>query len=141
MADNLNPRDRSRCMSQIRCKDMKPELAVRSIVHRLGYRFRLHTRDLPGAPDLVLTRHRAVMFVNGCFWHWHSDPACEIAGLPKSNLEYWKPKLTRTRVRERRNTLLLEAKGWQVLTIWECELRNVPGVVDRLLGFLEREEH
>ena len=80
-------------MSRIRSRDMKPELVVRSMVHRLGYRFRLHRRDLPGAPDLVLTRHQAIIFVNGCFWHWHPDSDCPIAGLPKSNIEYWKPKL------------------------------------------------
>lgn len=137
MTDNLTPRHRSHCMSQIRSKDMKPELALRSIVHRLGYRFRLHRRDLPGAPDLVLARHRAVIFMNGCFWHWHPDPDCEIAGLPKSNLGYWKPKLTATRVRDERNTTLLEAEGWRVLTVWECELRSIPAVRERIRGFLE----
>ena len=79
-------------MSQIRSRGMKPELVIRSMVHRLGYRFRLHVRHLEGKPDLVLPRHRAVIFVNGCFWHWHPDPNCPIAGLPKSNLEYWEPK-------------------------------------------------
>lgn len=136
MTDNLTPEDRSRCMSQIRSKNMKPELAVRSIVHRLGYRFRLHRRDLPGAPDLVLVRHRAVIFVNGCFWHWHSDPACGISGLPKSNRSYWKPKLSGTRARDRKNRVLLEAEGWRVLTIWECDLRNPEAVVERIIGFL-----
>ena len=86
-------------MSQIRSQGMKPELVVRSMVHRLGYRFRLHRRDMAGKPDLVLSRHRAVIFVNGCFWHWHPDLNCPIAGLPKSNVEYWEPKLARTRIR------------------------------------------
>ncbi len=122
--DNLSPQDRSWCMSQIRSRGMKPELAVRSMVHRMGYRFRLHRRDLPGKPDLTLPRHRAVIFVNGCFWHWHPDPVCPIAGLPKSNLEYWEPKLTRTRTRDQEHTSKLEASGWRVLVVWECQLGN-----------------
>ena len=123
-------------MSQIRSHGMKPELAVRSIVHRLGYRFRLHRRDLPGAPDLVLPRHRAVIFVNGCFWHWHPDPHCPIAGLPKSNLGYWHPKLTRTRVRDEENTTALEDGSWRVLVVWECQLRNPSNVLETIHGFL-----
>lgn len=115
---------------------MKPEMAVRSMVHRLGYRFRLHRRNLPGAPDLVLPRHRAVIFVNGCFWHWHPDPRCSIAGLPKSNLQYWQPKLTRTRIRDQENTRLLEADGWRVLTVWECQLRSPVDVLHGIRVFL-----
>lgn len=115
---------------------MKPEIAVRSMVHRLGYRFRLHRRNLPGAPDLVLPRHRAVIFVNGCFWHWHSDPLCSIAGLPKSNLQYWEPKLARTRIRDQENIRLLEAKGWRVLTIWECQLNSPVDVLHGIRVFL-----
>ena len=140
MVDNLSPADRSWCMSQIRSRGMKPELAVRSMVHRLGYRFRLHRRDLPGAPDLVLPRHRAVIFVNGCFWHWHPDPGCPIAGLPKSNLQYWKPKLTRTRVRDREHIASLVADGWAVLTIWECELRSPIDVIQRIYRFLHTDK-
>ena len=111
MADNLSREDRSWCMSQIRSRGMKPELFVRSMVHRLGYRFRLHRRGMPGKPDLVLPRYRTVIFVNGCFWHWHPDPSCPIAGLPKTNLGYWEPKLTRTRIRDREHTASLEAEG------------------------------
>ena len=136
--DNLSPEDRSKCMSHIRSKGMKPERAVRSIVHRLGYRFRLHRRDLPGSPDLVLPRHRAVIFVNGCFWHWHPDGDCPIAGLPKSNLDYWKPKLSRTRIRDQENVASLESKGWRVLVLWECELKDSSKVIDRLELFLSR---
>ena len=123
-------------MSQIRSRDMKPERIVRSMVHRAGYRFRLHRRDLPGVPDLTLTRHRAVIFVSGCFWHWHPDPECPIAGLPKSNLEYWVPKLTRTRVRDKEHNAALAASGWRVLTIWECELRDPGRVLERIRRFL-----
>jgi DNA mismatch endonuclease (patch repair protein) len=109
---------------------------VRSMVHRLGYRFRLHRRDLPGKPDLTLPRHKAVLFVNGCFWHWHPDPQCPIAGLPKSNLEYWQPKLTRTRTRDQEHTARLEAAGWHVLVVWECQLRNPEDALNRISEFL-----
>ncbi|MDE0185619.1 MAG: very short patch repair endonuclease [Candidatus Poribacteria bacterium] len=134
--DNLTPEDRSWCMSQIRSKGMKPELAVHSMVHRLGFRFRLHRQDLPGRPDLVLPRHRAVIFVNGCFWHWHPDPDCPIAGLPKSNIQYWKPKLARTRKRDIEHTASLLDKGWRVLTVWECQLRHPVDVLDQIHRFL-----
>ncbi len=137
MADNLSREDRSRCMSQIRSRGMKPELFVRSMVHRLGYRFRLHRRGMPGKPDLVLPRYRTVIFVNGCFWHWHPDPSCSIAGLPKTNLGYWEPKLTRTRIRDREHTASLEAEGWRVLTVWECHLRSPDDVVYRIREFLD----
>ena len=115
---------------------MKPELAVRSMVHRLGYRFRLHRRDLAGAPDLALPRHKAVIFVNGCFWHWHPDPDCPIAVLPKSNVAYWLPKLARTRVRDQEHTTSLESDGWRVLVVWECKLRNPVTVLEMIDGFL-----
>ena len=134
--DNLTPEDRSWCMSRIRSRGMKPEMAVRSMVHRLGYRFRLHRRDLPGTPDLVLPRHKAVIFVDGCFWHWHPDPDCPIAGLPKSNLEYWKPKLERTRARDQQHTASLQAARWRVLVIWECELKNPEYVLAQIDEFL-----
>lgn len=115
---------------------MKPEVFVRSMVHRLGYRFRLHRRDLPGTPDLVLSRHRTVIFVNGCFWHWHSDPQCPISGLPKSNLSYWQPKLARTRIRDQENARSLEAQGWRALTVWECQLGSPVDVFHKIRVFL-----
>ena len=136
MTDNLSPADRAYCMSRIRSRNMRPERIVRSVVHSMGYRFRLHRRDLPGAPDLVLPRYRAVIFVHGCFWHWHTDPQCPIAGLPKSNLEYWRPKLTRTRVRDRQNEAALQGAGWSVLTIWECDLKDLDLVVSSVDAFL-----
>ena len=107
------------------------------MVHRLGYRFRLHRRGMAGKPDLVLSRHRAVIFVNGCFWHWHPDPNCPIAGLPKSNLTYWKPKLERTRIRDQENAASLEADGWRVLTVWECHLRHPDDVLSTICEFLD----
>lgn len=124
-------------MSRIRSSGMKPERIVRSMVHRAGYRFRLHRRDLPGAPDMVLARHQAVIFVHGCFWHWHADPECPIAGLPKSNLDYWAPKLTRTRVRDQEHNSALANRGWRVLTVWECELRKPERVLSDIRRFLD----
>ena len=135
--DNLSSEDRSWCMSRIRSKGMKPELAVRSMVHRLGYRFRLHRQDLPGRPDIVLPRHKAVILVNGCFWHWHPDPECPIAGLPKSNIQYWKPKLSRTRIRDQEHLASLRDEGWRVLTVWECQLRNSVDVLYQIHRFLD----
>ena len=141
MADNLSPRDRAWCMSQIRSRGMKPERFVRSMVHRAGYRFRLHRHELPGAPDLVFARHQAVIFVNGCFWHWHPDPKCPIAGLPKSNLDYWESKLARTRARDQEHSTMLANLGWRVLTIWECELRDPEQVLLGIQRFLEPPAH
>ena len=112
---------------------------VRSMVHRLGFRFRLHRRDLPGVPDIVLPRYRSVIFVNGCFWHWHGDPDCPIAGLPKSNLDYWRPKLARTRARDWEHLDALGGAGWRVLTVWECQLRDPEHVLVRLTEFLVDE--
>lgn len=139
MVDNLSPEDRSWCMSRIRSEGMKPERIVRSLAHGLGYRFRLHRRDLPGKPDLVFPGRRAVIFVHGCFWHWHPDPDCPIAGLPKSNLDYWIPKLERTRSRDLEHVTALEADGWRVLTLWECSLRNIEQAASRIRKFLDPE--
>ena len=96
---------------------------------------------MPGRPDLVLPRHRAVIFVHGCFGHWHPDPDCPIAGLPKSNRAYWNPKLIRTRVRDREDATSLEADGWRVLTVWECRLRHPDRVLCETLQFLQEGEN
>jgi DNA mismatch endonuclease (patch repair protein) len=125
--------DRSANMRAIRSKDMKPELTVRSLVHKLGYRFRLHRRDLPGTPDLVFGPRRKVIFVHGCFWHSHD---CGVAHAPKSNQAYWKPKLERNRTRDERSIEALEANGWQVLVVWECEAREEKSLKRRLRAFL-----
>lgn len=136
VADNLSAEDRSRCMSRIRSQGMKPEMTVRSLVHRLGFRFRLHRRALPGKPDLILPRFGAVIFVHGCFWHWHRKQGCPIAGIPKSNLAYWQPKLSRTRNRDIQHTRALKRLGWRVLVIWECDLANERAVAVRIRRFL-----
>ena len=134
--DNLTPERRSENMRRIRSRDMKPELLVRSLVHRLGYRYRLHRRDLPGKPDLVFGPRRKVIFVHGCFWHGHDDAACLDGRSPKSNQAYWVPKLSRNRARDAANVAALGEKGWAVLTIWECETRNEVILAARLQAFL-----
>ena len=125
--------DRSANMRAIRSKDMRPELKVRSIVHRLGYRFRLHRKDLPGKPDLVFTSRRKVIFVHGCFWHSHG---CKVSHTPKSNSGYWGPKLERNEFRDRRNIEALSAAGWNSLVIWECETTDEDRMRKRFVKFL-----
>lgn len=117
-------------MSRIRGRDTKPELLVRSLLHRLGYRFRLHRRDLPGTPDIVLPKYQTVIFVHGCFWHRHPD--CRYAYTPKSRVEFWKEKFAANVGRDARTRRALEQAGWQVLVVWECELRDMAGLSDRL---------
>ena len=134
--DNLSPEERSKCMSRIRSRNTTPELVVRSLLHAEGFRFRLHRIDLPGKPDLVLPQYNLAVFVHGCFWHWHPDPECPIASLPKSNIEYWEPKLARTRNRDIENVSRLERMGWRVFTIWECQLRQTERVLHRFRSFL-----
>ena len=126
--------DRRANMRAIRSKDMRPELKVRSLVHKLGYRFRLHRKGLPGKPDLVFGPRRKVIFVNGCFWHSHK---CKTAHVPKTNLAYWGPKLDRNKTRDEKNIETLKAEGWQVLVIWECEAHHESGLEKRICAFLD----
>jgi DNA mismatch endonuclease (patch repair protein) len=127
--------DRSENMRRIRSKGMRPELAVRSFAHNMGYRFRLHRKDLPGKPDLVFVSRRKVIFVHGCFWHSHQG--CKAAHMPKSNLTYWKPKLERNRARDTRNIEALAAAGWKPLIIWECETKDEKNLGKRIATFLK----
>ena len=122
-------------MRAIRSKDTSPEMAVRSLVHRLGYRFRLHRRDLPGKPDLVFASRRKVIFVHGCFWHAHD---CKPALVPKTNRDFWGPKLQRNSIRDEENLQLLAAEGWDSLVIWQCELKDMQAVAAKVRKFLGR---
>ena len=132
--DSLSPIRRSANMSRIRSRDTKPELLVRQLLHRLGYRYRLHRRDLPGIPDLVFPSRRKVIFVHGCFWHQHKR--CVDGRPPKSRLEYWLPKLRRNVDRDRENMAKLRISGWTVLKLWECDILNGNKLEQRLLQFL-----
>jgi len=111
-----------------------PEIAVRKSLHRLGYRFRLHQKKLPGTPDIVLPRHRKVIFVNGCFWHGHS--ACHRSSLPKTNIEFWKEKVAKNKRRDKRQIKQLKLQGWNPLTVWQCEIRDEKSLEGRLSRFL-----
>lgn len=128
MADKITAAVRSANMSRIRSKDTRPELKVRSTLHRLGFRFRVHRKDLPGRPDIVLPRYRTAIFVNGCFWHRHAD--CREASRPKTNSEFWESKIARTVERDLDNYADLAASGWQVVVLWECELEKATNVTD-----------
>lgn len=135
--DKITAARRSDNMRAIRSKDMKPEKAVRSMAHAMGYRFRLHRKDLPGKPDLVFPGRRAVIFVHGCFWHQHPAPDCKDARPPKSNLDYWGPKLERNKARDARNKDDLEAKGWRVLVLWECQTKDEAVAKQLIRAFLD----
>jgi len=135
MADVLTPEQRRRCMAAIRGKDTKPEKIVRSLAHRMGYRFRLHRKDLPGRPDLVFPCRRKVIFVHGCFWHQH--PGCRFASRPATRPEFWAKKLSGNRARDRRVQAELRRQGWKVLVVWECQTRNLLNLESRLRRFLE----
>jgi len=129
--DILNREQRSWVMSRIRGKNTKPELAVRSALHCAGYRFRLHRSDLPGKPDIVLSRYHTVIFVNGCFWHQHHG--CEKATIPQYNRQFWQKKLERTVQRDQQNGRKLRRLGWRVVTLWECRIRDsIDNCVERV---------
>jgi DNA mismatch endonuclease (patch repair protein) len=132
------PDARRRVMQANKCRDTGPEMAVRRLLHRQGYRFRLHRRDLPGRPDLVFPGRRAVIQVHGCFWHQHGaqDPACRDGRMPKTRPEYWVPKLARNVERDQQNEAKLRAMGWQVLVLWECEIERAENVLARAQAFL-----
>lgn len=123
-------------MAAIHSKGMKPELAVRRLVYALGYRYRLHARDLPGKPDLVFRQLRKVIFVHGCFWHLHPDPNCLDARRPKSNTSYWNAKLSRNVERDAAQQIELKSLGWEILVVWECETKEEILLTKRLKFFL-----
>lgn len=132
--DKLTQSERSANMRRIRSRDTSPELRVRQLVHSMGFRYRLHVRNLPGCPDLVFPRLRKIIFVHGCFWHPHGR--CRYSHIPKSNLEYWLPKLESNRLRDRRNLAALRRLGWKVLTVRECETDQMAKLSAKLRKFL-----
>lgn len=132
--DTLNSVHRSALMGRIRSKNTTPEITVRSLLHRLGYRFRIHRKDLPGTPDIVLPRHNKVILVHGCFWHGHT---CRLASKPKTNSDYWENKIATNKARDERNLLALVNAGWTVLELWECEIRKQEGLAERLEAFMQ----
>ena len=134
--DKLSAERRSDNMRQIRSNDTAPEILLRRMLHRAGYRFRLHRKDLPGKPDLVFTRRRKVIFVHGCFWHQH--PGCSEGRIPNSRREYWEPKLAHNQQRDAAAQAALMEQGWKFSVIWECELKNAAAVMKTVKRFLGR---
>jgi DNA mismatch endonuclease (patch repair protein) len=138
--DTVSQKRRSEIMSNIRAKGMKPEMVVRRLAHAMGYRYRLHSKDVPGKPDLVFPGRRKAIFVHGCFWHQHADPFCKIARRPQSNQDYWLPKLKRNVARDAEHQARLAELGWDVLVIWECEVEAGDGLAERIIFFLNNKE-
>lgn len=122
-------------MARVRSTDTRPEILVRKLVHALGYRYRLHAKELPGRPDIVFRKRAKIIFVHGCFWHRHAG--CALARLPKSRPEFWMPKLEGNKKRDERNRRELLRMGWKILTVWECELQKPASLADRVRRFLD----
>ena len=133
--DSVSPEKRGWVMAQVKGRNTRPEKAVRSLLHRMGCRFRLQRKDLPGKPDIVLPKYRAVIFVHGCYWHRHD--CLNGQRLPKSRLDFWLPKLEGNRERDLRKQALLRKQGWNVLIIWECQLRDTDVLQEIIRTFLE----
>ena len=136
MVDVFSAEKRSQIMASVRGKDTTPEKIVRSALHRLGFRFRLHRTDLPGKPDIVLPRHKKVIFVHGCFWHGHHG--CIRSGRPKSNALFWNSKIDSNVERDKRNLLKLKNLGWKILVVWECETKKPNLLEKKLVRFMGR---
>lgn len=134
--DTVSKAIRSWNMSRIRCSDTAPERAVRSLLHRMGYRFRLHCKALPGRPDVVLPRYRTVVLVHGCFWHRHKS--CRFAYVPKTREEFWQAKFDANVARDQVVFRSLRAQGWHVIVVWECETRNVTRLARRFTSALRK---
>lgn len=131
--DTLTPEQRSAQMAKVRSRDTKPEMLVRRLVHRMGYRYRLHRRDLPGKPDLVFGTKKKVIFIHGCFWHGHD---CPLGRIPKSRVDFWENKIRTNRSRDEAHLVKLEESGWKSLVIWECQLKKVDELENRIREFL-----
>ena len=129
MPDVMTPKQRHNCMSHIRSKNTKPEHLVRQALWHHGYRYRLHAKDLPGKPDIVLPKYKSVIFINGCFWHGHDG--CKDFVIPKTNTSFWLEKISKNKARDARAKAALSLAGWKVITIWECELKK--SIIDETL--------
>ena len=136
MADNLTPEQRRRNMSGIRSRDTKPEVAVRSAIHKLGFRFRLHCKKVPRKPDIVLPRYRKIVLVHGCFWHMHTCGRGKV--VPKTNEPYWNKKRQRNVERDQSNFTAYADAGWQTLVVWECETKDIERLTIELSEYLTR---
>lgn len=136
--DTLTKAQRSERMSRVRGRDTKPEMMVRSSLHARGYRYRLHDKNLPGRPDLSFPGRQKTIFVHGCFWHMHEG--CVLARMPKSRLDFWRPKLEGNRARDAVKLAQFRAAGWGVMVVWECELRDLQGLLARIEAFLNDDE-
>ena len=134
MTDTVSKKQRSLNMSRIRSTNTKPEVFVRSVLHKLGFRFRKNVKTLSGKPDIVLPKYKTVIFVHGCFWHQHEG--CKRSTIPKSNIEYWKPKLQRNTERDIQHKLILDEAGWKVFVIWECETKKADDLKTKLKSII-----
>ncbi|HPT73067.1 MAG TPA: DNA mismatch endonuclease Vsr [Candidatus Cloacimonadota bacterium] len=132
MVDRISEEQRSWNMSRIKSKNTKPEMVVRSLLHKMGFRFRLHVKDLPGKPDIVLPKYKTVIFVNGCFWHQHEG--CKRATIPKSNQEYWLTKLDMNVQKDQQIQVALIEMKWKIMIVWECELKRLDEIMEKLSG-------
>lgn len=134
MVDRLSPEARSQNMARITGKDTRPEMTVRKLLHAMGYRYHLHVKDLPGRPDIAFPGRKKAVLVHGCFWHRH--PGCRYAYAPKSRVDFWNGKFAQNVERDSRNLKALADRGWESLVVWECEVKNLHALSDRLSGFL-----
>lgn len=133
--DVFSKEKRSQIMSRVSGKNTKPELVVRSLLHKMGYRFRLHRKNLPGKPDITLQKYKKVIFVHGCFWHGHTD--CPRSKRPTTNKKFWREKLDKNRERDKASVNNLKELGWDVLVVWTCEVNDIFKLKNKLLSFLE----
>ncbi|KIX14534.1 very short patch repair endonuclease [Dethiosulfatarculus sandiegensis] len=137
MADNLTQKQRKLTMQRVKSKDTSPEMKVRRLIHGMGYRYRLHCKELPGKPDLVFPRLKKIIFVHGCFWHRHNG--CKYAKIPQTNQDYWLPKLAGNETRDLTNQKKLCDLGWSVLIVWECQTKDTASLTEILREFLEEK--
>lgn len=137
VADRLSPEARSANMARVRSRDTKPELFVRKLLHRKGFRFRLHRRDLQGRPDLFLPKHKLAIFVHGCFWHGHSG--CPRAKLPTTRADFWRRKIEQNRLRDEAAVDALQSLGISTVILWQCQLNDEQGVLDRIQRVIEQD--